>query len=83
MNKKRRMAQDKLNNVFRELTPISLAALYSPNSYKITYTPTPQHKVVDELLNQLHSMQLQMIDEAVEKSDCKEAKEIIEQFRLK
>ena len=65
MNKKRRMAQDKLNNVFRELTPISLAALYSPNSYKITYTP--QHKVVDKLLNELHSMQLQMIDEAVQK----------------
>ena len=79
MNKKRRMAQDKLNNVFRELTPISLAALYSPNSYKITY----ESKAVDQLLNELHSMQLQMIDEAVEKSDCKEAKEIIEQFRLK
>ena len=79
MNKKRRMAQDKLNNVFRELTPISLAALYSPNSYKITY----QSKAVDQLLNELHSMQLQMIDEVVEKSDCKEAKEIIEQFRLK
>ena len=79
MNKKRRMAQDKLNNVFRELTPISLAALYSPNSYKITY----ESKAVDQLLNELHSMQLQMIDEVVEKSDCKEAKEIIEQFRLK
>ena len=79
MNKKRRMAQDKLNNVFRELTPISLAALYSPNSYKITY----QSKVVDQLLNELHSMQLQMIDEAVENSDCKEAKDIIEYIKNK
>lgn len=81
MNKKRRMAQDKLNNVFRELSPASLAALYSPNSYKIAYTP--QSKVVDDLLNELHTLQLQMVDEAVENSDCKEAKEIIKQFRLK
>ena len=81
MNKKRRMSQDKFAG-WVELTPAELANLYKPKSYgSVSYTvnATP----VDKLLNELHTMQLDMIDQAVEVSDYKEAKEIIEHIRRK
>ena len=42
-----------------------------------------KRQIVDQTLNQLHEMQLQCIDEAVEMSDLKEAKEVIEYIRNK
>jgi len=85
MNKKRRMSQDKFAG-WVELTPAELANLYKPKSYgSVSYTVnvTPQRQAVDKLLNELHTMQLDMIDQAVEVSDYKEAKEIIDYIRRK
>ena len=85
MNKKRRMAQDKLTG-WVELTPNELADLYKPKSYdSVSYTVnvTPQRQAVDKLLNELHTMQLDMIDQAVEVSDFKDAKEIIKNIMEK
>ena len=42
-----------------------------------------KRQIVDQTLNELHEQQLQMIDEAVEMSDLRQAKEIIEYIRNK
>ena len=36
-----------------------------------------KRKIIDQTLKELHTMQLSMIDEAVEKSDMKEAQAVI------
>ena len=84
MNKKRRMSQDKFSE-WIELTPNDLAGLYAPKYNNVSYTVnlTPQRIVIDKLLNEMHNLQLDMINEAVEKSDFKEAKEIIEYIKNK
>ena len=65
-----------------ELTPESLASLYSP--YKnVRYTLTTKRVAIDKLLNELHEMQLGFIDEAVDKSSLKEANEIIKHIMEK
>jgi len=50
------------------------------------YKPTSgwrKRQIVDQTLDHLHSMQLDMIDEALEKSDLKQAKEVIEHIKNK
>lgn len=42
-----------------------------------------KRQVVDQFVNELHSMQLDMIDEAVERSDMSQAKELIDYIRNK
>lgn len=42
-----------------------------------------KRQIVEQTLNELHSMQLDMIDEALEKSNLQEAKEVIEYIRNK
>ena len=52
----------------------------------MNYAPKPYYRVsmnrkrqiIDATLDELHNMQLDMIDQAVEYSDCREAKEIID-----
>ncbi len=36
-----------------------------------------KRQIIDATLDELHEMQLDMIDAAVERSDCREAKELI------
>lgn len=60
-----------------QLTPETLAQLYSPyktHSYSITYN---KRVLIDEFLNSLHEKQLEFIDEAVDKSDLSQANELI------
>ena len=55
---------------------------YDPRVYlfvpsKQLYVQYDKRKIIDQTLNELHTMQLSMIDEAVEKSDMKEAQAVI------
>jgi hypothetical protein len=55
---------------------------YDPRVYlfvpsKQLYIQSEKRKIIDRTLNELHTMQLSMIDEAVEKSDMKEAQAVI------
>jgi glutathionylspermidine synthase len=55
----------------------------------MNYAPKPYYRVsmnrkrqiIDATLDELHNMQLDMIDQAVEYSDLKEAQEIIDWIR--
>ena len=55
----------------------------------MNYAPKPYYRVsmnrkrqiIDATLDELHNMQLDMIDQAVEYSDCREAKELIDWIR--
>ena len=51
---------------------------YSRITYKIN-----NRVVIDKLLNDLHSMQLDYIDESLEKSDLSQANDIINMIRSK
>lgn len=51
---------------------------YSRITYKVN-----NRVVIDSLLNELHTMQLDYIDEALEKSDLKEANEVIDYIKAK
>jgi hypothetical protein len=50
--------------------------------WKQPYTMT-KPEIICTLLNDLHSTQLDMIDEAVEKSDLRQAKEVIDYIKNK
>lgn len=64
---------------FEEFNPRKLADLYKNANYKVTYKKVD----VTGFLNNLHTIQLDMIDEVVDKSDLKEAKEVIEWIKSK
>ena len=49
---------------------------------RITYKVN-NRVVIDQLLNELHNMQLDYIDEALEKSDLSDAKTVIEYIKSK
>ena len=49
---------------------------------RITYTVN-KRIVIDKLLNDLHSVQLDYIDEAVDKSDLSDARAVIEWIKEK
>ena len=53
-----------------------------PKYSRITYKVN-NRVVIDKLLNDLHSMQLDYIDEALEKSDLSQANDIINMIRSK
>lgn len=57
----------------------------NPRYKSITYTVGTNNGTVNltEFLNDLHSVQLDCIDEALEKSDLREAKEVIEYIKAK
>jgi hypothetical protein len=42
-----------------------------------------KRKIIENTLNELHSQQLDMIDQALEKSDLREAKEVIDYIKNK
>lgn len=67
MDKKRRMSNDK----FYQLTPDTLADLFIPKRVQ------SKKVIIDDFVNTLHDMQLEFIDEAVDKSDLREANEVI------
>lgn len=48
-----------------------------------TYSKYTQRVILTEFLNELHSMQLDMIDEALEKSDLKQANDVIAHIKGK
>ena len=80
MEKKRNISNSRFTNQgWITLSPDDLANLYS---VKYTYTPT-KRVIIDSLLNDLHETQLNFIDEAVDKSDLKEANEIINYIKNK
>lgn len=49
---------------------------------RITYTVN-KRVVIDQLLNDMHSIQLDYIDEAVDKSDLSDAKAVIQWIKEK
>lgn len=51
--------------------------------YSYRYTIPSQKVDITGFLNELHSIQLDMIDEALEKSSLKEAKEVIAHIKGK
>jgi hypothetical protein len=51
---------------------------YAPKQY---YTFNRKRQIIDRQLDELHTIQLAMIDEAVEYSDLREAKEVIDWIR--
>jgi hypothetical protein len=51
---------------------------YAPKQY---YTMNRKRQIIDAQLDELHNMQLDMIDAAVEYSELNEAKEVIEWVR--
>lgn len=53
---------------------------YAPKPY---YSFNRKRQIIDRQLDELHTMQLDMIDQAVALSDLHEAKEIIEWIRSK
>jgi hypothetical protein len=69
------------------LTPETLAALYSP--YKITSMTLngesilPKRVVIDELMNALEDLRHDYIEQAVEKSELRDAKEVIAYIKSK
>lgn len=66
MEKKRKMSNDK----FYELTPETLSELYNNR-------PSRKRVIIDDFVNSLHEMQLDYVDRALEKSNLKEANEVI------
>lgn len=73
MNKKRALAESRWRYV-------------APSYKSITYTVNGDSMGtvnLTEFLNDLHSVQLDCIDEALEKSDLREAKEVIEYIKAK
>jgi hypothetical protein len=53
---------------------------YSHRYYK-TVTMSRKRQIINRQIDELHEMQLDMIDQAVDASDLREAKEIIEWIR--
>lgn len=57
---------------------------YSNRYYKSTrYSINRKRQIIDNTLDELHNLQLDMIDDAVNCSDCKEAKELIQRIMEK
>lgn len=54
----------------------------NPPYSRITYTVN-KRVIIDKLLNDLHTIQLDYIDDALENSDLKEAKEVISYLKAK
>lgn len=65
-----------------QLTPETLAQMYS-HQRNVSYTATVKRVIIDNLLNDLHEIQMGFIDEAVDKSDLREANEIIKHIMEK
>jgi hypothetical protein len=53
---------------------------YSHRYYK-SVTMSRKRQIINAQLNELHTMQLDMIDQAVEYSDLRDAKEVIDWIR--
>lgn len=51
---------------------------YKNFNYTVTFnSANRKRQVIDKMVNELHTMQLDMIDQAVEYSDLKQANEVI------
>lgn len=55
---------------------------YSNRYYK-SVTMSRKRQIIDAQLDELHTMQLDMIDQAVEYSDLRESKEVIDWIKEK
>lgn len=51
--------------------------------YSVTFNGLNKKQVIEQTLKELHTMQLQMIDEAAEYSDMRDAKELINYIKGK
>ena len=51
---------------------------YAPKPY---YTMNRKRQIIDAMVDELHTIQLDMIDQAVEYSDLAQAKDIIEYIK--
>ena len=57
---------------------------YKNINYKVTYSGlNRKRQVIDKTLEELHNMQMQMIEEAVAYSNCREAVEVINYIKGK
>jgi hypothetical protein len=55
---------------------------YSNQYYKSArYSLNRKRQIIDAIVNNLHNTQMEMIDEAVDRSDLREAKEVIDYIR--
>lgn len=53
------------------------------NSFYDEYQKRKKQEIIQTFLNELHTTQLKYIDDAVDKSDLKEAKEVINYIKSK
>jgi hypothetical protein len=57
---------------------------YSQGNYKVFYKSfNRKRQVIDAMVNDLHNMQMDMIEQALEKSDLREANEVINYIKGK
>ena len=57
---------------------------YSKIHYSVRYTGlNRKRQVIDAIVNELHTMQLDMVDQAVEHSNLEQAKEVIKFIKEK
>jgi hypothetical protein len=57
---------------------------YKNINYKVTYSGlNRKRQIIDKTLEELHNMQIQMIEEAVAYSNCREANEVINYIKGK
>jgi hypothetical protein len=57
---------------------------YSPRQYPVRYTFNRKRQIrgaIDDLLTELHQAQLDMIDQAVDHSDLRQANELIDYIK--
>jgi hypothetical protein len=55
---------------------------YSNQYYKSArYSLNRKRQIIDAIVNNLHNTQMEMIDEAVDRSDLREAKDVIDYIR--
>jgi glutathionylspermidine synthase len=51
---------------------------YKNFNYRVTFnSANRKRQIIDAMVNELHTMQLDMIDEALDKSDLKQANDVI------
>jgi hypothetical protein len=54
---------------------------YNQSEPQVNFSLNRKRQIINATLNELHSIQLDMIDEAVEYSDMSEAREVINYIR--
>lgn len=54
---------------------------YQQGAPRVSYSLNRKRQVIDQYVDELHQMQLDMIDEAVDVSDLRQAREVLNYIR--